>query len=90
MVQWCLFVKKGKSAYFPQDICSVSPESSYKVLLRAWDAEDIAVTGGWNGIFFDYPARYLRPYDEVYQDISGILFDGYRFARGQTPRRLHR
>ena len=32
---------------------------------------------GMNGIFFDYPARYLRPYDEGFQDISDILFDGY-------------
>lgn len=32
---------------------------------------------GWNGIFFDYPVRYLRPYDEGYMDISNIVFDGY-------------
>ena len=32
---------------------------------------------GWNGIFFDYPARYLRPTDEGYMDIHDILFDGY-------------
>ncbi|MCQ2393431.1 MAG: glycosyl hydrolase family 28 protein [Kiritimatiellae bacterium] len=32
---------------------------------------------GNNGIFFDYPARYLRPYDEGYMDISDIVFDGY-------------
>ena len=32
---------------------------------------------GWNGIFFDYPVRYLRPYDEGHMDISNIVFDGY-------------
>ena len=32
---------------------------------------------GWNGIFFDYPVRYLRPYDEGYMDVSNIVFDGY-------------
>ncbi len=35
---------------------------------------------GNNGIFFDYPARYLRPYDEGYMDISNIVFDGYEGA----------
>ena len=32
---------------------------------------------GHNGIFFDYPTRYLRPTDEGYMNISGIVFDGY-------------
>ena len=32
---------------------------------------------GHNGIFFDYPARYTRPYDEGYMDISNIVFDGF-------------
>ena len=32
---------------------------------------------GWNGIFFDYPARYLRPTDEGFMDIHDVLFDGY-------------
>ena len=32
---------------------------------------------GSNGIFFDYPARYVRPYDDGYMDISGIVFDGF-------------
>ena len=29
-----------------------------------------------DGIFFDYPTRYTRPYDEGYMDISNIVFDG--------------
>ena len=37
--------------------------------------KDIKVKG-FNGIFFDYPARYVRPYDDGYMDISGIVFDG--------------
>ena len=32
---------------------------------------------GYNGIFFDYPVRYVRPYDEGHIDISNIVFDGY-------------
>ena len=32
---------------------------------------------GRNGIFFDYPTRYLRPTDEGYMNISNIVFDGY-------------
>ena len=32
---------------------------------------------GHNGIFFDYPTRYLRPTDEGYMNISDIVFDGY-------------
>ena len=32
---------------------------------------------GNNGIFFDYPTRYTRPYDEGYMDISNIVFDGF-------------
>lgn len=38
---------------------------------------NIEATGG-NGIFADYPVRYLRPDDEGYMDISDIVFDGYR------------
>ncbi len=30
-----------------------------------------------NGIFADYPARYLRPDDEGYMDISNITFENY-------------
>jgi len=40
---------------------------------------------GWNGIFFDYPARYLRPYDDGYQDISNIVFDGYEGTLSGSP-----
>ena len=32
---------------------------------------------GRNGIFFDYPARYLRETDEGYMDVHDIVFDGY-------------
>ena len=32
---------------------------------------------GWNGIYFDYPARYLRPTDDGYMNIHDIVFDGY-------------
>lgn len=32
---------------------------------------------GNNGIFADYPVRYLRPDDEGYMDISNIVFDNY-------------
>lgn len=32
---------------------------------------------GNNGIFFDYPTRFTRPYDEGYMDISNIVFDGF-------------
>jgi hypothetical protein len=32
---------------------------------------------GCNGIFFDYPTRYVRPYDEGYMDISNVVFDGF-------------
>ena len=35
---------------------------------------------GMNGIFFDYPVRYVRPYDEGYMDISNIVFDGFEGA----------
>ena len=33
---------------------------------------------GNNGIFADYPERYLRSDDEGYMDISGITFENYR------------
>ena len=32
---------------------------------------------GNNGIFFDYPIRYTRSYDEGYMDMSNIVFDGF-------------
>ena len=32
---------------------------------------------GHNGVFADYPTRYLRPGDEGYMDISNIVFDGF-------------
>jgi hypothetical protein len=32
---------------------------------------------GRNGIFFDYPARYVRAWDEGYTSVSNIVFDGY-------------
>ena len=32
---------------------------------------------GRNGIFFDYPVRYVRSYDEGYVCVSNIVFDGY-------------
>lgn len=32
---------------------------------------------GYNGIFADYPTRYLRPDDEGYMDISNIVFENY-------------
>ena len=32
---------------------------------------------GNNGIFADYPTRYLRPDDEGYMDISDIVFENY-------------
>lgn len=33
-----------------------------------------------NGVFFDYPERYLRAADEGYMDIGGIVFDGIKCA----------
>lgn len=39
--------------------------------------KNIVATGA-NGIFADYPIRYLRPYDEGFMDISNIVFDNYR------------
>ena len=30
-----------------------------------------------NGIFFDYPTRYLSETDEGYMDVHDVLFDGY-------------
>ncbi len=32
---------------------------------------------GFNGIFFDYPVRYVRSYDEGYMNVSNILFENY-------------
>ena len=32
---------------------------------------------GWNGIFFDYPSRYLRADEEGYANIHDIVFDGF-------------
>ena len=32
---------------------------------------------GRNGIFFDYPARYLRASDEGYMNVHDITFEGY-------------
>jgi len=32
---------------------------------------------GYNGINFDYPARYLRPGDEGFMNIHDITFDGF-------------
>ena len=37
--------KKEDYDDFPRDVCSVSPESSYRALIQAWDADDIAITG---------------------------------------------
>lgn len=33
---------------------------------------------GWNGIFFDYPARYLRADEDGYANIHDIVFDNFR------------
>ena len=38
--------------------------------------KDIVAEGN-NGIFADYPERYLRPDDEGYMDISDIVFENY-------------
>lgn len=38
--------------------------------------KNIVATGN-NGIFADYPTRYLRPDDEGYMDISNIVFENY-------------
>ncbi len=32
---------------------------------------------GLNGVFFDYPVRYLRSYDEGYVCVSNIVFENY-------------
>lgn len=46
--------------------------------------KDIRMSGN-NGIFFDYPTRYTRPYDEGYMDISNIVFDGFEgSSRGSS------
>ena len=39
---------------------------------------------GRNGIFFDYPTHFTRPYDEGYMDISNIVFDGYEGSSSQS------
>lgn len=36
------------------------------------------VAEGNNGIFADYPTRYLRPEDEGHMDITNIVFDNYK------------
>ena len=58
---------------FPRDVCSVSPESSYRALIQAWDADDIAITGkgtidGQGPAFYDrkpprghWPKPKFRP-----------------------------
>jgi len=55
---------------FPQDVCTINPEKSTKVLLYAFDAEDIALTGegtidGSGPSFFeidpDRPGTYPKP-----------------------------
>ncbi len=33
---------------------------------------------GQNGIFFDYPVRYLRPDDEGFMNVTNVTVDGYR------------
>lgn len=51
---------------FPRDVCNVSPESSYRALIQAWDADDIAITGkgtidGQGPAFYDRkPPAALR------------------------------
>ena len=45
--------------------------------------KDIRAEGN-NGIFFDYPTRYLRPDDEGYMDIRDITFDGYAGKFGES------
>ena len=37
---------------------------------------NIRATGS-NGIFFDYPVRYVRAYDEGYMCVSNLVFEGY-------------
>ena len=32
---------------------------------------------GYNGIYFEYPARYLATTDEGYMDVHDLVFDGY-------------
>ncbi len=32
---------------------------------------------GWNGINFDYPVRYLRPYDEGRMHLTDVVVDGF-------------
>ena len=32
---------------------------------------------GFNGIFFDYPPRYLRSTDEGYMDVHDLVFEGF-------------
>ena len=42
---------------------------------------NIRATGS-NGIFFDYPVRYVRAYDEGYMCVSNLVFEGYSGSLG--------
>ena len=43
---------------------------------------------GRNGIYFDYPARYLRPDDEGYMDIHDIVFENFTGRLSGYPVRV--
>ena len=78
---------------FPRDVCSVSPESSYAVLIQAWDAGDIAITGegtidGQGPAFYDrknktphgfWPKPNFRPLMVQFVRCRGVRLEGVTF-----------
>ena len=76
---------------FPRDVCSVSPESSYRALIQAWDAEDIAITGkgtidGQGPAFYDrkpprghWPKPKFRPLMVQFVRCRRVRLEGVTF-----------
>ena len=76
---------------FPHDVCSVSPESSYRALIQAWDAEDIAITGkgtidGQGPAFYDrkpprghWPKPKFRPLMVQFVRCRRVRLEGATF-----------
>lgn len=76
---------------FPRDVCSVSPESSYRALIQAWDAEDIAITGkgtidGQGPAFYDrkpprghWPKPKFRPLMVQFVRCRRVRLEGATF-----------
>lgn len=76
---------------FPRDVCSVSPEYQFKVLIQAWDAEDIAITGqgtidGQGPAFYDrkpprghWPKPKFRPLMVQFVRCRRVRLEGVTF-----------